>query len=83
MTSSEASYLPWAANFAAGKLATDEATLSGRFPNFTPAQLLQAAAAAYNFGTRNISGNPATIDQGSTHHNYRSNVLGPMLCVKG
>jgi len=56
------------------------ATLAARFPNFTSEQLLQATAASYNFGTSNISGNPNTIDKGTTGNNYGSNVLLLMDC---
>jgi hypothetical protein len=49
--------------------------LQSDFPRFTLDQLLQATAASYNFGTGNISGNPRTIDVGSTGNNYGSNGL--------
>lgn len=54
--------------------------LAANFPNFTAAQLLQATAAAYNFGTGNISGNPSTIDVGSAGGNYGNNVVKLMDC---
>jgi hypothetical protein len=54
--------------------------LSAKFPNFTPAQLVQATAASYNFGIRNISGNPNTIDVGTANGNYGSNVVQLMDC---
>lgn len=56
-------------------LATNMSTLSAKYPNLTTTQLLQATAASYNFGTGNISGNPNTIDVGTTGNNYGSNVL--------
>lgn len=74
--------LSWAANYAAGMLASNEAAISGRFSNFTPTQILQATAASYNFGTKNISGNPSTIDKGTTNNNFGGNVLGLMQCFK-
>jgi hypothetical protein len=54
--------------------------LSRAFPNFTPPQLLQATAASYNLGIRGISGHPNTIDVGSAHNNYGSNVVQLMSC---
>ena len=70
----------WAAEFAAEKLASDYADLKADHPNLGSFYLLQATAAAYNFGTGNISGNPNTIDKGTTRNNYGSNVLGLMDC---
>ena len=61
-------------------LATNMATLAAKYPNLRPAQLLQATAASYNFGTGNISGNPGTIDVGTAGNNYGSNVLNLMDC---
>jgi RHS repeat-associated protein len=78
VTAAQAGNLTWAANYAANMLATNMSYLGRTFPNFTSAQLLQATAASYNFGTGNISGNPNTIDVGSApqgHGNYGSNVL--------
>jgi hypothetical protein len=69
-----------AANYAAMELDSDMTTLAAKFPNFTAAQLLQATAAAYNFGTGNISGNPNTIDVGTAGGNYGSNVVQLMTC---
>jgi hypothetical protein len=43
---------------------------------------LQLTRLTYNFGTGNISGNPNTIDVGSTGGNYGSNVLGLMTCFQ-
>jgi RHS repeat-associated protein len=80
VTSAQAYNIPFAANFVANVLATNSATLARQHPNLNPAQLLQATAASYNFGTGNISGNPNTIDVGSTGGNYGSNVLGLMTC---
>ena len=55
--------------------------LSNKFPNFTPTQLTQAAAAGYNFDpTKNISGNPNTIDVGTTGGNYSESVVSIMDC---
>ena len=61
-------------------LATNMATLGAKYPNLSPAQLLQATAASYNFGTGNISGNPNTIDVGTTGNNCGSNVVNLMDC---
>lgn len=56
--------------------------LAAKFPNFTQDQLLQATAASYNFGTGNISGDPAMIDIGTTNNNYGSNILDLVRCFK-
>lgn len=82
VTTSQAFNPAFAANFAASMLAGNMATLAAEFPNLTPAQLLQATAASYNFGPGNISGNPATIDVGSTWGNYGSNVMNLMTCFQ-
>jgi len=80
VTAAQASDFAFSSNFAAGMLASNLATLSSSFPSFTSSQLTQAAAASYNFGTSNISGNPSTIDQGSTNNNYGSNVVNLASC---
>jgi hypothetical protein len=80
VTATQAESLTTAANIAAQMLNSNMATLAANFPNLTPTQLLQATAASYNFGTGNISGNPSTIDVGTTGNNYGSNVLGLMNC---
>lgn len=71
--------VPFAANYAAGMLASNMKYLSGAF-SFTPPQLLQATAASYNLGKFGISGNPNTIDVGSTGNNYGITVVGMMAC---
>lgn len=63
-------------------LAENESAISSRYSNFTAAQILQATAASYNFGTRNISGNPDAIDKGTTGNNYGSNVMELMQCFR-
>jgi RHS repeat-associated protein len=70
----------WAANWAARLLDSNMDVLAAAHPNLNPTQLLQATAASYNFGTGNISGNPNTIDAGTTENNYGSNVLLLMDC---
>ena len=71
----------WAADYSANKLSNNMNTLAAKFPNFTPDQLTQATAASYNFGTGNISGNPATIDVGTQpDSNYGATVLALMDC---
>ena len=72
--------LPFSANYAAGMLSSNMSSLSTAFPDSTPSQLLQATAASYNFGLTNISGNPNTIDVGTTGGNYGSNVARLMNC---
>ena len=70
----------FAADWAADLLATNMKTLAAEFPSLTPTQLVQATADSYNFGTKNIYGNPATMDVGTTGNNYGSNVLNLMDC---
>lgn len=77
--SPQASDLALAADCAANLLASDMAYLEQKFPNFTANQLMQATAAAYNFGPGNIHGDPAKIDVGTNPNgNYGSNILGLM-----
>lgn len=78
----QANDLSFSANYAANILAQDHSTLAAQHPNFTAAQLTQATAASYNFGTSNISGNPDTIDEGTTGNNYGSNVVNMMPSFK-
>lgn len=80
VTKAQASNLTFAANFAANMLSTNMSELSSDYPDLDSVQLLQATAASYNFGTDNISGNPDTIDVGTTGGNYGSNVLGLLAC---
>jgi RHS repeat-associated protein len=80
VTPAQAGDLTWAANWAAKLLNSNMDTLAAAHQNLNPRQLLQATAAAYNFGTKNISGNPNTIDVGTARNNYGSNVLNLMDC---
>jgi len=75
VTEQQAYDISYSANFAAHMLATNLDTLAIQHQNLTKTQLLQATAASYNLGTPNISGNPKTIDKGTTGNNYGSNVL--------
>ena len=62
-------------------LSSNMSYLGRKFPNFTPAQLLQATADSYNFGRKGISGNPDTMDIGTKPHgNYGTLVLEIMNC---
>ena len=72
--------LSFSANYAAGMLSSNMNSLSTAFPSLTASQLQQATAASYNFGLSNISGNPNTIDVGTTGGNYGSNVNGLTSC---
>ena len=60
----------YSSNFAANMLSTNGAALAAQHPNFNGAQLAQATAASYNMGLgkngKNFSGNPNTIDVGTT-----------------
>lgn len=80
VTSAQAFNVSFAANWAANYLASNMAILAAAHPNLTGDALLQATAASYNFGTGNISGNPNTIDVGTTGNNYGSNVLNLIQC---
>jgi RHS repeat-associated protein len=74
----------YSANYAANLLSTNRATLESQHPYLDPVQLTHATAASYNFGTGNISGNPNTIDAGTTGGNYGSNVIAITLdCLGG
>lgn len=81
-TAAEANNLGWAASYATQLLSSTMAYLGKKFPNFTPTQLLQATAASYNISYKpgNFTGNPNTIDAGTAHGNYGSNVLQLMSC---
>lgn len=78
VTAAQARNLTWAANWASQFLNSNLTKLAAAFPAFDPSQLLQATAASYNLGVGGISGNPNTIDDGSAHGNYGSNVLSLM-----
>lgn len=88
VTAAQASNLSWAANYAANLMASNTSTLTKRNLGFNGAQLLQASVAAYNFGAgvKNITGNPSTIDVGTTGThgskvgNYGSNVVQLTNC---
>ncbi len=83
VTAAQAGNLTWAANYAAALLDSNMDNLGSRFPNFNPAQLLQASVAAYNMNPDkpgNFTGNPNTIDKGTTGNNYGSNVVQLMDC---
>jgi hypothetical protein len=82
VTAAQASNLQFAAGYAAGLLAANAAYLRAKFPGLGAAQLLQATAASYNLGRGGISGDPNTIDVGTPHGNYGSNVVGLMSCFK-
>lgn len=82
VTAAQAADIEFAADYAAKLLAQDRAQIAAKYPSFTPSELLQATAAAYNFGVSNISGDPSTIDVGTTGNNYGSNVVGMMQGFK-
>lgn len=81
VTGAQANNLVTASDIAANMLESNMNYLANKFPNFTSMELLQATAASYNFGaTKNISGNPNTIDAGTTHGNYGISILLLMNC---
>ncbi len=75
VSESEAFSIGFASNFAATMLTTNLYILQAKHPNLNPGQLLQATAASYNAGVGNTSGNPKTIDIGTTGNNYGSNTV--------
>src|SRR5579883_1795254 len=83
VTAAQAGNLAWAASYAAQLLASNMSYLASQFPNFTPSQLMQATAASYNmnpYKPGNFTGNPNTIDDGTAHGNYGSNVMQLINC---
>ncbi|WP_213807878.1 RHS repeat-associated core domain-containing protein [Granulicella sp. dw_53] len=82
--SAQAYNVNFAANFSAGMLSSNMTFLASAHPNFSSNQLAQATAATYNMGLgthpkgKNVSGNPNTIDKGTTGGNYGSNVVALM-----
>jgi hypothetical protein len=80
VSAAQARNLVFASNWAATALSANFAALKSAFLNFDPTHLLQATAASYNFGLTNISGNPNTIDVGTTGGNYGGNVVQLMSC---
>lgn len=76
----------FASQYAAKMISTEMRYVRNKCPNFNSTQVLQAAAAIYNFGRKarngsdNITCNPATIDQGTTGNNYGSNILNLIQC---
>ena len=82
VTEAQAHDLAFSADYAAALLAGNMASLRAEFPDFTADQFIQATAPSYNFGTDDISGNPATIDVGTTGNNYGANVMALMAAFK-
>ncbi|HXM09989.1 MAG TPA: RHS repeat-associated core domain-containing protein [Terriglobales bacterium] len=85
VTAAQANNLAWAANYAAAMLDANMDYLSGAHSNYDQTQLLQATAASYNMGLgnprgSNFTGNPNTIDNGTTNGHYGSTVLSLMDC---
>ncbi len=80
VTEAQAKDPEFAADWAANRLSANHDKLERQHPNLDADQLDQATAASYNFGTSNISGNPDTIDVGTTHGNYGSNVMDLTDC---
>ena len=74
--------LSWAADWAAQRLDENRTALAAAHPNLISFYPLWATAASWNLGVGGISGNPNTIDNGSAHGNYGSNVLGLIDCFK-
>jgi hypothetical protein len=70
----------WAAGYAANLLASNMNYLAAKY---TGQSLLQATAASYNmnpYNPNNFTGNPATIDNGTTNNNYGGDILLLMHC---
>jgi RHS repeat-associated protein len=62
----------YSANFAAGLLIKNRATMETNHPSFDPVQLTQATVASYN---GRVGSTPDTIDSHTTGHNYGGNVV--------
>jgi len=78
--------VPFSANYTAKSLSKNMAFLAAKFSGFIPTQLLQATAASHNIGRGGISGNPATIDNGTNGTppgHYGASVIGLMNCFGG
>ena len=82
VTPEEAYDTDLAANYAARMLQANRRILARRLPNFTPAQLTQATAAAYNRGPGRIGRDPTAIDAHTAHNNYGSNVVDLMSLIR-
>lgn len=82
VTDAQAMNMFFSAYYAADLLRTNQSTLAAKFPHFSSLQLSRATAAAYNFGTGNIRGNPNAIDRGTTGNNYGRNILDLMHCFR-
>jgi hypothetical protein len=54
--------------------------LANMYRDVTADQRLEVTAASDDFGTRNIRGNPATIDVGSAGGDCGSNIVDLMKC---
>jgi hypothetical protein len=96
ITEAQAMDFTFSANFAATLLARNASILQARYGGSTfgnPSVLLQATLASYNIGTNpetGITGNPATIDVGTTDSrgsredgwpgNYGGNTMQLMDC---
>lgn len=80
VTRAQAMDVAWAADWAAARIAENLRYVRREYPRFTEAQAMQAALAAYNFHTDDISGNPDTIDVGTPGHNYGRNVRDIATC---
>lgn len=76
ITKAQADDIAWSANWAANYIYNNMSYLGSKFPALDEDKLLQAAVASYNFGVGNISGNPDTIDVGTTGDDYGANVIG-------
>jgi len=82
VTPAQAYNMPFAANYAAGMIRKAKAPLPGKYPDFTPYQLNQAAAAIYNKGYLNhpITADPASIDAGTSRPAYGKSIVDLMYC---
>lgn len=83
VSTTQAYNIPFAANYAAGMIADAKRPLPRKYPNFTPEQIDQAAAAIYNKGYKRhpITTDPTTIDVG-TAGNYGKSIVDLMYCFR-
>lgn len=86
VSKAEAWNINFASQYAAKMISAEIRYVQNKCRNFNSTQVLQAAAAIYNFGrkarngTDNISCNASRIDEGTTGNNYGINIINLMQC---
>jgi RHS repeat-associated protein len=75
----QADDLSFSANWTASYLDSNASKIAS-YTSFSSDKFMQATAASFNLGPNGFSGNPDTIDAGSTGGNYGGNVMGIRTC---